>query len=500
MAQSIGNLSAKMTADIGDFQAKMQAAAASARGFAADARAQFSGIGASLAPGLVGGVGGLGTAAGAVAWIRSSMKEMGELGKASQRLGVDMGTMAAYTKLAGGDAEGMQTALGHLAVRMGEIQAGSLEAGNIFTRMGLDPNQIANLSVDQAFEKIAAQMRNMSVAQRAMVGKEIFGRGWQEMMPLIAKSAEQMQKAKESAFAPGKSQVDDIRAANAALKEMDEAWRKIGGSIAVAVAPMVKGLAERISNLAPGASGGGMLDKILGGAGDYANFLSKFNPIVRFWRDTFRMGKGSDQSGAAGETEKQLALAETLGKQKDAIADFEGHLRRQIETWGQSAEAAGLYDLKLKGIKDGQLAVASSMVKQIEGLRERDKLQKEADKIHEQNKSPLDKFKETLSEIDKLRKANLLSGDDAIMAKAAAVNDLERAVGRIDDRTSAGAAAVFGSQEAYSDMIHANDPSRANAADRLAELLQQANEQQRQIAENTKDTAKALQNLNVAGN
>lgn len=98
--------------------------------------------------------------------------------------------------------EALTGGLTRLMRTLGAAQEGSEEARESFAGMGLDWRQLADKTPDQAFGQVADSLRGMtSVAQQAHFANAMFGRGFQELMPLIRRGSElieaQTQDARE---------------------------------------------------------------------------------------------------------------------------------------------------------------------------------------------------------------------------------------------------------------------------------------------------------------
>jgi hypothetical protein len=279
------------------------------------------------------------------------------------------------------------------------------------------------------------------------------------------------------------------------MEELEIQVKAIGMEFAVEWAPALTAVLGLFKQISPGPAAMRQgLAGMLTGISTTLKQIPGIGPLA---------GAGLDQwikalnTKAAPATPGEMA-AEARKNLVDSIASMEQSLDREIATFGKSAGAVREYELAQKGATQADLAAVHAKDQKLDQMREEAKLQDEAAKFRERNKSPLDHFKDTIGEVNKLSASGLLGGADAAGAMAAAVQELQHALGGVAGR-NAGTPSLFGSQEAFSDTIHAGDQQQG-MQQQIVQLLQQANDAQSQTKEYCKQIADELKQLGVAGN
>src|SRR5262245_49726858 len=143
MAGSIGKLSAIVTADIGDFKAKMTEASKSMQDLQKSASSGAGGGGAMAMAGPLAAIVVGATKAkemlmelkeATVGTWHQGMEDMLQLGKAADALGTSTETMGGIMTLAGKNFEPVTHGLEHLLRTMAEAKEGAGGAGGAFAR------------------------------------------------------------------------------------------------------------------------------------------------------------------------------------------------------------------------------------------------------------------------------------------------------------------------------------------------------------------------------
>jgi hypothetical protein len=189
-------------------------------------------------------------------------------------------------------------------------------------------------------------------------------------------------------------------------------------------------------------------------------------------------------SGAAGAMDEvkasvDVAADATLSLAAD-VAKLNDSLREQADTFGMSSDEAAIYKLKIRGATDEELAAARGLSARLEGMKAAQKatedLDKEAERVRESIKAPVEKLAEEFAKLEDLRSAGKITQEQFDRARAVAAGGKPGA-GAAGDRGGYAGAVVAGTTEARSLLLEArgrtSDPSRQlvkRAEEQVAEL------------------------------
>lgn len=240
----IRSLIVALKADTKGFDKGMAKASKSVAAFTKTAK----GIATALT-GITGAlsVGGVGLA------IAKQFKALDDLAKNAQRIGV---TTEAYAGLAhaaeltGNRIETMIPAIQKMQKALAEGTK-----NDVLKNLGLDPAALAKASPDQAFLSIAGAIAEVhNPAQRAAAAMQLFEESGANLMPLFNQGAEgiakMMQEAKELGIAFTGLDTSKIEEANGAITRMKAAFGGLAGQLAVAVAPEIEAIANKVVTIA----------------------------------------------------------------------------------------------------------------------------------------------------------------------------------------------------------------------------------------------------------
>jgi hypothetical protein len=111
----------------------------------------------------------------------------------SKRTGVSAQTLQAYqfaAEQSGVSVETFGKGIQKLGINLGEAQTGNKSAIKSFADLGLSVRDLAQLSPEQAFEKVAAAISQLpNPAQQAAAAVSLFGKSGAELAPLFAEGA-----------------------------------------------------------------------------------------------------------------------------------------------------------------------------------------------------------------------------------------------------------------------------------------------------------------------
>lgn len=195
--------------------------------------------------------------------VRAASEAADAAGKMGARFGIASESvvgMGVAMEMAGGTQEGLANALRKSTVSVAEAAQKAGETRDAFTKLGLSASALSALPVDAQFEKIVDALGQVENAtQRNALGNQILGKSYAEVAGLVAEGSGAIRAAKEDAKAWGLA-IDDVNVvklemANDAMTRMGNASKGLYTSIAVALAPAVKTLADYFADSAKEANG-----------------------------------------------------------------------------------------------------------------------------------------------------------------------------------------------------------------------------------------------------
>jgi len=233
---SIANLAVKITADAAGLSAGIAKGIAEIDRFAGAVTSKLGGLGAPVA--------GILTGAGFVEAIREGLNEVKSFQTEAAKLNVSIGSVAAMSRIAGGDMEGFSHGLMHMRATIGQAlidPAG--EAAQALGGLGLSADKLSGMGTEGAFKSINASLGRLGEFTRASQEKTIFGRGGIEAEDTMNRVAASLDKVKREMVETGQApSIEDALKARDALRsihEIDETWHSVKRTLAVEVAPII---------------------------------------------------------------------------------------------------------------------------------------------------------------------------------------------------------------------------------------------------------------------
>lgn len=261
---TIAKLNVKLTAGIGGFASAFGKAGKSVTSFAAEAAGA-----ATKLTGLVGGLAALATGGGLAILVKGQMEAIDSTAKLSDRLNISTERFAGLehaANLAGVSNELLTGSLEKMLKAIGGITDDGESAADVFKRLGLSAQNLANMPTDQAFSKIADSLTKVTNASdRATLASQMFGRNGQALLPLLLSGADGIKAAQVEAEKLGLtfSRIDaaKVEAANDAMTRAGEVFTGMGRTLAVELSPFIDAMATKFTDAA--TSGKGMGDKVV---------------------------------------------------------------------------------------------------------------------------------------------------------------------------------------------------------------------------------------------
>lgn len=230
----------------------------------------------------------LAVGAALVTLTKNSLENIDALAKQARQLGVTVSAfqnMALVAEEAGVSAEALTANLGFMQRAMVELQNGTDAQVKAFGSLGLSLRDLANLSPDEQFAKIAERLSEISdPAQKTALSMEIFGRSGRAAINMLDGYSDALANAAEFNRTFGvtltQTEADSIEAANDAVGRLSLAMEGLGNRLAVIVAPALEAAAEGFIDLAAamfGAEETGI--RFFNTVSNYQSIMEKFGSV-----------------------------------------------------------------------------------------------------------------------------------------------------------------------------------------------------------------------------
>jgi hypothetical protein len=288
----LGELNAKISAQIDEFERNMDKASGKVNDFAGSSQAGGKKAGAGMAvagkAALALKVGVAAVAAAAVA-AGAALIGLGERGmtaadeqaKLARQLGITNEELAVLTKagdFAGVSASTMQSNMERLNRTLGDAVIRGGSAAQSFERLGIDYREFANMRADDQMRVLADAMSGVETrAEQAAIANELFGRSGQQMLVFLDDAQANLDRAstRVEAFGLAVDEIDSsaIEDANDALSAIGDVVAGIANRIAARVAPLIKFLALKFEEVAIETRG---FERVVDGAFNFVIRSAKF--------------------------------------------------------------------------------------------------------------------------------------------------------------------------------------------------------------------------------
>lgn len=191
--------------------------------------------------------------------IKNAVVGFGELGEAifkgSNRAGMSVEQyqkMKYVAEMAGVGVETLEGAMGQLNRRMGDVSGGkNKNVESLFKRLGItmrDANGHLKSGVDILPQLADAFQRNEDHVVRSRMGMALFGKKWQEIIPLLVEGGEGIRESMErmdrfKGVMP-KDQIDVARQFARSMRDVDFIMKGFSMTIGKELAPVIKPLID----------------------------------------------------------------------------------------------------------------------------------------------------------------------------------------------------------------------------------------------------------------
>ncbi len=359
-------------------------------------------------------------------------------------------------------ADSLDNRLQKMLKTIGEMHAGNKEAGGALAALGLTSAELKG-SAAEDFEKIAdaiAKLKNP--ADEAAAAVKIFGKAGADLLPLLNKGTEGIEKARRKLRELG-GEIDDNSAQSMkdlkdSLHELETAWIAFETTLATEVAPILKVIADELKGMAVSSTqhAHGITAAVIA----WTKFAAEIGAVIIIVPAVVEaIGFIVEGIQAMVEAETILealtnpaALAAGIAAAAVAVTVISSKFDELKTKVAAAQEAAEKHAKSLGKIKDSTVEVNTEAEKNIKHL---EALMKKGAEVAKGVREPWEKFRDTLSELRGLMAEGAIGMDTFHRAAAKAAAELEKVLvtqNKIADfRESPGtAAALVGTTEGFS--------------------------------------------------
>lgn len=277
---NVMDLVAKISLDSGDYEKNVDSA-----------KSSFSGLGTSIANGAktigkvaVGAFTAIsGAIAGATGALISNAKETAEyadnIDKMSQKMGFTTDAFQEWDFIMQHNGSSIEAVKGSI-IKLDKALESDTDA---WERLGLSQEELLNMSSEEKFEATVKALQGVTdEVEKAQLAQEVFGKSYQEMMPLLNSSAEDVEAMKQQVHDLGGVMSEDAVKAGAqfqdSLQNLQTAFTGAKNNLMGEFLPSLSTVMDGLSALISGDESG--IGKITQGIEDFASKLNEKLPTV----------------------------------------------------------------------------------------------------------------------------------------------------------------------------------------------------------------------------
>lgn len=252
MAAPVVQLAVKLTADTGDFRRKLDAAGKSLESMGQQLRTATNVAGKYAAA-----LGIAGAAIGANL-VTKQLKAVDALAKTSDKLGITTDALTGLrhaAELTGVASNTLDMALQRMTRRVAEAGNGTGEAKDAIKQLGLNARELAAMSPDQQFQKIAGAMQNVSTqGEKVRLAFKLFDSEGVSLVNTLALGEQGLRDMQAEADRLGISitriQAAKVEAANDALTRAGASIEGVVRRATIDLAPVIEAVANEFTDAA----------------------------------------------------------------------------------------------------------------------------------------------------------------------------------------------------------------------------------------------------------
>lgn len=427
MAVKVGGIVVDLVANTARFTRGIASAESTTGRFVRSTTASFAKISKAVVASAAA------ASAGLAFMVRRTGLAIDEQVKFARRIGITQAELAGLEIAASRTGVGIDTlrrGLQNMVKQIGDAANGTGEAREALFQLGLDARALAQLSPEEQFRAIADAMSGISnETGRVTIAFKLFGARGAGLLNTLALGSKALAQFSSEARDFGTALSEDQASAVEAMNDrIDDMKRLLGGlftQITAELAPAVVNLTKRFLAFAKSMGGVGPVAKsTLSGI---IKAVSTITVGLRGLFAIFQSGIGVVLKGLS----KALGLFPGLENFSQALEqeadDLVGKLNEVIDS---TADIGNIDDLFAPIAESAQ--VASDSVGDVsdavrESLREFENLQREAERVIEETRTPQERFEKELEKLKKLFDRGLIDEDTFNRAVEKARKQLEEA-------------------------------------------------------------------------
>jgi len=310
----------------------------------------------------VAGIGGMGY------MLKKQMEIIDSTAKLSDRLNITTESLIAMQHgagIAGVEQETLNKSLEIFVRRLGEVDMGVGQAKYALDKLGLDYKELIGLSADEAFGKIADQIKGLATqAEKAAAANYLFGRSGQSLLNFFEKGSEGLKEYKEfvekTGLAFSRMDAAQVEAANDALMNVRAALAGIFRQATIELAPYIELLANKFVDLATAGEGVGA--NVVNAFEAMSKGAIQFGQIIHGTSAKMKAFLAGALEGAAGFLELSAKI------EKYSPMGGVGRLTRKITGAEDPADIAKRYRQQAAELMESATKEAESLYGQISAI------------------------------------------------------------------------------------------------------------------------------------
>lgn len=451
---TIGNLALVLSVNAAAMASGLGRAQDRIKGFSTSTLKIFAGVGAAL--------GGIFAVSAVKGYVLETIDEIDRIAKAADRVGTSTENFVGLehaANLNGVAAAQLTQAMEFLNKTMGAATAGSAESRNAFSSLGLSFEHLATQDTGESFLQIADAIGQLSTtAEQANAAVKIFGRSGVGLLKVFQSHADLRKLIKESGglgLGFSRKEAADVEAAKDALTRMEMIFTGIKRQLTIAVSPLITTFAEGFATAASNAGGfkevfASMVHALAKGMITLLQVTDKL--IVQFKKMDGLIGEGGTLSkvvtvgefiggiGLLKLADKKFGLgiqdaifgpgvekgSETLQSMIEGLNKFVDDYQKNVQKADSATKTLSL-SLQQAAVQKGMEAAFGGAAEAIE--KANDALDQMASKLIETSRSPLEIFRQSMSEMESLFAGGRIGEDVFARGAGKAVADLTSAIG-----------------------------------------------------------------------
>lgn len=193
-----------------------------------------------------------GAASGFASFVSGAASAVASVDDLSKRTGVSAQTLQGYQFAAEQSGVGIETfgkSIQRLLINLGEAQTGNKTAIKSFADLGISVQELAGLTPEQTFEKVAAAISQLpNPAQQAAAAVGLFGKSGAELVPVFQEGAgflsEMRAEAERLGLVLNQDQVQGLATLDDTIGKVSASFRALQARIVAELAPALTQVAN----------------------------------------------------------------------------------------------------------------------------------------------------------------------------------------------------------------------------------------------------------------